>query len=489
MILEFHNKARKILVIGDVMLDAYWLGSVNRISPEAPVPVLAVKKKTHVPGGAANVALNCSKLGANVQLVGVVGADAAATQLRDALCSSPNKIEFSAVQDASRPTTLKTRIVSGGQQIVRIDEEVSATLSSEIEKSTISACLEALATHPEVIVISDYGKGVVTQRLCSEVIKHARNLNIPVLVDPKGSDYRKYSGATIISPNKAELALATGIALGDINGLIREGQKLCETLNCANIVFTRSEEGISLLGTSTHEHFPATAREVVDVCGAGDAVISTLAVALAHGRSTVDAVWIANVAGGLAVQKFGTAAISLQELNSECALLTQKNQTGKIKSLETISVLLERWRSNGEKIVFTNGCFDLFHVGHLKLLESCKALGTKLVVGLNSDASVSRLKGPQRPVVPHEQRAQVLSGLEAVDAVVMFEEDTPLNLIKEIRPNILAKGGDYTIESVVGAPFVHSYGGRVELISLVDGVSTSSLVSRIAERYVESRGQ
>ena len=233
--LESKDKAPKILVIGDVMLDAYWLGSVTRISPEAPVPVLAVKKKTYVPGGAANVALNCSKMSAEVQLAGIVGADTAATQLCEALCKSSNNIDFSAIQDDSRPTTLKTRIVSGGQQIVRIDEEVSAALSSEIEDKTLVACLKSLAKHPDVIVISDYGKGVVTHRLCSEIIKKAKNLNIPVLVDPKGSDYRKYTGATVISPNKSELAQATGVAAGDINGLIREGQKLCETLNCANI--------------------------------------------------------------------------------------------------------------------------------------------------------------------------------------------------------------------------------------------------------------
>ncbi|NBW82439.1 D-glycero-beta-D-manno-heptose 1-phosphate adenylyltransferase [bacterium] len=294
----------------------------------------------------------------------------------------------------------------------------------------------------------------------------------------------KYSGATILSPNKSELAQATGIAASCIEQLISEGQRLCEKLQVDHVVFTRSEEGISLLSSTEHDQFSATAREVVDVCGAGDAVISALAVGLAQGMSTKEAVWLGNAAGGLAVQKFGTAAIPLSELEAECArLLNNDDQLGKVKSLDSLQPILSGWRSRREKIVFTNGCFDLFHVGHLKLLEACKAQGTKLIVGVNSDASVSRLKGPQRPVVPHEQRVQVLAGLEVVDAVVVFEEDTPLGLIEAIKPDILAKGGDYTVETVVGAPFVHSYGGEVKLIPLVDGISTSALVNRITQRH------
>lgn len=472
----------KVLVIGDLMLDAYWIGNVSRISPEAPVPVLSVKKKNHVLGGAANVALNCKMLGMDVSLAGVVGNDDTAKTVQNLLKN--NGIHADCVMtDTTRPTTLKTRIVATGQQIVRIDEENGAALGHATEEVLVNSLRNAVEGCPDIIVISDYGKGVVSSKLAQEVIALAQKKDIPVLCDPKGSDYSKYSGATIVSPNRSELALASQTTENDLHKLISAGQRMCEELGISNIVFTRSEEGISLLTSSSHSHFPATAREVVDVCGAGDAVISGLAFAISCGTGLEAAVYLGNVAGGLAVQKFGTSAISCEELLLECSRLQNAQWKTKSLNFEAAKVQIAQWKAAGEKVVFTNGCFDLFHVGHLKLLEACKALGTKLIVGVNSDSSVRRLKGEMRPVVPQEQRVQILAGLEAVDCVVIFEDDTPLKLIEAFKPDILAKGGDYTVSTVVGSEFVISNGGRVELIPLVAGISTSSLVERIKERH------
>lgn len=479
--IKFKNKTHNVLVIGDVMLDSYWLGTVSRISPEAPVPILTVNKKDFVLGGAANVASNCSKMNCFVELIGVTGNDLNAIQFTELVKNTSNNIELSLIIDNSRPTTLKTRIVSGGQQIVRIDEETSIPISSVIEEQAIKKCLEAILKKPDVIVISDYGKGFVTNYLCSKIIKEAKSLNIPVLVDPKGSDYQKYQGATLLSPNKLELSLVTKIPVHKTEELIYQGQNLCKALDCKNIVLTRSEEGISLLGEQTHCYYAATAKNVVDVCGAGDAVISALAVGLAHGLSIEDAVWTANVAGGLAVQKFGTSAVSIEELQAECAVLSNQHLNQKIHLNDSVYNLINFWHSKNETIVFTNGCFDLFHIGHLKLLESCKKFGTKLIIGINSDSSVSSLKGPKRPIVAQEQRAQILASLEIVDLVIIFDEDTPIEIIKNTKPHVLVKGGDYQAESIVGASFVSSYGGKVEIVPLIEGISTTNIINKIID--------
>ena len=467
-----------ILVVGDVMLDRYLWGKVERISPEAPVPVMHLENETLAAGGAANVAWNLVSLGATPLLIGLIGNDPDGDTLAAMLQQSAIHVRH-AVR-GTRRTTVKTRIVGGHQHIARIDAEDNSAARAQEEAALIAAAQNAFTEHTcTAVLISDYGKGVVTERYCQFLIEEANRRGIPVLVDPKGWDYRKYRHATTLCPNRTELAQAVGGGKLDLDTLLSKGAELRDKLHLKFLVATLSEQGIALVDAKT-EVFPAQTREVFDVSGAGDTVISTLTAAIAAGMDPRDAVMLANIAAGVVVGKIGTVPISAQELLEEIAAEENRSHLQQhIYQRTDLEPLVLQWKQQGERIVFTNGCFDLLHVGHIRLLQEAKALGTKLVVAINSDASVQRLKGPERPIVKEHDRAEILSHLSSVDAVTVFDEDTPLETIQVVRPQILVKGSDYTEATVVGADLVKSWGGRVHLIPIVDGFSTTGTVKKI----------
>ncbi len=480
----FHN--RRVLVVGDLLLDRYLWGAVERISPEAPVPVVRVDHKTHAAGGAANVAANLSALGCQVSLAGVVGADEDGRQLLALLHTLG--IETPAVLSwPDRPTICKTRILGGRQQILRLDVEKTGELHSEL-KSLLQCKILAQVSGCSAVILSDYGKGVLDESVCQAVIRRARELSIPTFVDPKGRDYGKYSGCDVISPNRLELAAATSSDSGELELLLEKGQQLRSDLGVAHLVVTLSELGITLLEPSGIHRFPALAREVFDVSGAGDTVIATMGAAVAAGMNLHDAIRLANLAAGIVIGKLGTVPISKDELLAALASGGETSQAEKICTSETLLKRAAQWRVAGQRIVFTNGCFDLLHVGHLALLEQAKREGDCLIVALNTDRSVRALKGPSRPIISEEARARIVAALPCVDAVVLFDEETPLNLIRAVRPNVLVKGGDYEEDEVVGAHDMKSWGGRVALIPLLEGSSTTAILKRaIASLREDSR--
>ncbi len=471
----------KVLVIGDIMLDRYIHGDVERISPEAPVPVLRHARRYERAGGAANVAMNLAGLGCQAILSGFWGNDAEQAELA-AILSRAN-IDTVGVVTSSLPTISKTRIVGRTQQLLRLDIE-SRDTPPAAEASDLQQRATDLVAKVHAVILSDYAKGALTAALCEAVIRAARSANIPILADPKTPDFSKYNGATTVCPNLGELSAATGIPAHRIDDLLAAGQALVPEHDFKFLTVTMSEKGISVLrpaaaGNTGIYHSPARAREVFDVSGAGDTVIATLAASLAAGLQIETAVELANLAAGIVVSKVGTVPIARNELVG--ALTPSSNITAgeKILDLERIKLRVAEWRASGETIVFTNGCFDLLHVGHITLLEDCRRFGSKLVLGLNADASVCRLKGPTRPIVSERERARVMAALAAVDAVVLFEEDTPLELIRALKPNVLVKGGDYTIETVVGHEDVLANGGRVEIIPTVEGFSTTNIVKKL----------
>ncbi len=472
----------RVLVIGDLMLDCHLRGEVSRISPEAPVPVVRTTGRLWSPGGAANVAANLATLGVTVELAGCTGDDDARERLLGLL--QKESIGTTAVVAApDRATIVKTRIIGGHQQMLRIDDEDRHPVSTSVRTALLAAIDVALARSPTAVVLSDYAKGVCDDATCRHVIAAARSRGIPVLVDPKGTDWARYTGATTITPNTAELVAATGIAAGDHPRLVIAGQALRERLGLAFLTFTRGEHGISLLQADGEFSVPATAQEVFDVSGAGDTVIAVLAASFAALGTQVDvreAVRLANLAGGVVVGKVGTVPIQRDDL-LEC--LDQQpglSHLDKVCDRSMAAVRCRRWREAGETVVFTNGCFDLLHAGHVSLLEQARRAGDRLVVGLNSDASVRALKGPTRPLNSEGDRGHVLAALAAVDAVVVFDEATPLELITALRPKVLVKGADYREDQVVGGPEVKSWGGRVHLIDLVAGRSTTNTIARMS---------
>lgn len=467
-----------VLVVGDIMLDQYAWGKVERISPEAPVPIIKLENETLAAGGAANVARNLAGLGASAVIVGMIGNDDGGRKLITLLESDAIQAQY--IVRAQRRTTVKTRIVGGHQHIARIDSEESAAIGEQEEKILIAALQLAFEENRfGAVVVSDYGKGVVSERVSQYAISEARRRNTPVFVDPKGWDYQKYHSATALCPNRSELKQAVGGGTDDLEGLLRQGLQLASKLDLKFLIVTLSEQGIALVGKET-EIFPAQTREVFDVSGAGDTVIATLAAGVAAGLDTRDAVMLANIAAGVVVGKIGTVPISARELAQEIELNENRRQSReRLYSRPELVDLVLQWKKRGDRVVFTNGCFDLLHVGHIRLLQEAKTLGTKLVVAINSDASVQRLKGSERPIVKERDRAEILSHLSSVDAVTIFDEDTPLDVLLAVRPQILVKGGDYTEATVVGAEEVKSWGGRVQLIPLVDGFSTTKTVQKI----------
>lgn len=466
------NFTPKIMVIGDLMIDHYLWGSCERISPEAPVQVVDIAKETTVLGGGGNVINNLKALGADVSVSGVIGDDENGIELINLLKNIGVDVGGIIVQNG-RKTSKKSRVIAASQQILRYDKESK----EEIEKSSVEKILSSLLeTVPgfDALILSDYGKGVLTDELCQGVIKLCNKAGVKVLVDPKGSNYGKYNGAYLLTPNKKEAMLATKIEIKDKSSLKEALLKMKKEADLAISLITLSEDGIAVYDNKM-KVFPTVAKEVFDVTGAGDTVIASIAFALSAKKNIEEACKFANLAAGVVVGKIGSATVTLDEIEEYEALLHKSTSEAHIKSFEEIKAVVERYRANGKKVVFTNGCFDILHVGHVKYLQIAKSFGDVLIVGLNSDASVSRLKGPSRPVNIAEDRAYLLAALEAVDFVVPFEEDTPYELIKMIKPDTLVKGGDYEGKSVVGTEFA----GELKLVDFVDGKSTTKTIEKI----------
>jgi D-beta-D-heptose 7-phosphate kinase/D-beta-D-heptose 1-phosphate adenosyltransferase len=473
----FHSA--RVLVLGDVMLDRFVYGSVERISPEAPIPVINVERVADMPGGAANVARNVAAMGARAILLGVVGDDAWAGDLRAQIGAAP-EIMAELIVDASRHTTVKTRYVADGQQVMRADRESRAALDADVERRLVAAFTRAL-DGTGVILLSDYAKGVLSESVTRAVIDAATRAQKIVIVDPKAKDFAKYRGATLIKPNRLELQVACGRPCSTQDEIIAGARQVLAQNICGTLVVTRGKDGISVIGADgTAVHLPTAARQVFDVSGAGDTAMAVLALGLAAGGRIVDAAELANAAAGLAVGKRGTATVSTGEMIAETQATGAGQDQSKVFSLESVLHLVGRWRDQNLKVAFTNGCFDLLHPGHIALLEFARRSADRLIVGLNADSSVRRLKGANRPVQSEVARATVLAAIKSVDAVVIFPEDEPLDLIDRISPDVLVKGADYQRNEVIGATLVESRGGRVVLAPLVPGHSTANTVQRAA---------
>jgi D-beta-D-heptose 7-phosphate kinase/D-beta-D-heptose 1-phosphate adenosyltransferase len=468
----------RVLVIGDLMLDQYLWGEVNRISPEAPVPVLRSVRRTCVAGGAGNVAMNLAGLGVQVALAGFIGGDPDGEAFRGLLTDAAIPLDLLCPWD--RPTISKTRVMAGRQQLMRLDVETPEAPSAREIATLIQHALRGLE-QADSVILSDYAKGSLPEPVCQAIIGEARKRNVPVLVDPKGSDFTKYRQATTICPNLQELSVCTGVPARELDELFARGRALLAQLAVESLTVTMSERGIHVLRPLPENdlHASAQAREVYDVSGAGDTVIATLAAAAAARLDPESAIQLANVAAGIVVGHVGTAPVDraslLAILSNELTLSTQE----KVVDRAALVARAAQWRARGETIVFTNGCFDLLHIGHITLLEDSHRMGDHLVIGINSDASVRRLKGPARPIVGEKERARILAALASTDAVVVFEEDTPLATIEALRPDVLVKGGDYTESTVVGAEQVRSWGGRVAIVPTVAGFSTTNIVNRM----------
>jgi len=480
---SFFEKAASVraLVIGDLMLDEYLWGRAERISPEAPVQVVEVTREDLRLGGAGNVVHNLAALGCQVAVCSVIGSDENGSLLRRAFEAKGVGLE-GLFEDPERRTSKKTRVIAANQQIVRIDRETKSVIGACCEKGILDY-LSARLGDFNVIVVSDYLKGVLTPSVLSAVCRAGRDLGIPVVVDPKGSDYGKYRGATLLTPNRKEAEIASGIAITDLDSLERAAQGLLGELDLDALLITRSEAGMSLFPSKGDSvHIPTVAREVFDVTGAGDTVISVLSLGLACGLPLPEAARIANVAAGIAVGKLGTSTVSPEEIVAEVGHKV-KDSDSKIKNLDVLAHIIAQERSRGRQVVFTNGCFDLLHVGHVKYLQKARGLGDLLVVGLNTDASVRRLKGESRPLIEESERAHILAALDCIDFVVLFDDDTPLKVIEALAPAVLVKGGDYNLDEVVGREVVEAAGGRVELVQFVDGRSTSRIIEKILASY------
>ena len=463
-----------VAVLGDLMLDETWTGEVSRVAPEAPVPLLNLTGMSRRAGGAGNVVENLSALGARVIALGAVGPEEEGTWLARRLTTLPGA-RGTIVADRRRTTPVKRRMVSDGRQMLRVDQEIAAGLSPEAEAGLLAAALAAVE-EADVLLVSDYAKGTLTPGITSAVLTAARRRGIPALVDPKGRDYGRYRGAAMVTPNRKELEAVSGETARDLVAVAALGERLREELAADALLVKLSEEGMLLLEKGRAPHrIRARAREVFDVTGAGDTVLAALGVALGAGLDHPAAAEVANRAAGCAVARVGTAPVHWADLLEGLTAAPEE----KLLSRAHLGAVCATLRRAHRRVVFTNGCFDLLHPGHIRLLAEARKLGDFLVVGLNSDASVRKLKGPERPILGERDRAQVLGGLDAVDFVVLFEEETPERLIEVLRPDVLVKGGDYTEATVVGAPLVRSYGGTVALIPLVPGNSTTSMVSRM----------
>lgn len=471
-------KSARVLCIGDVMLDHYVYGQVDRVSPEAPIPVLWIEREMRSLGGAGNVLRNLRALGAASSFISVVGNDDAGREI-GRLVEAQDGAEAHVLVQPQRTTTVKTRYIAGNQQLLRADRECAVPLDPYIREDLLRLARELVADN-SVVVISDYAKGVLTEGMALEIIRAACEAGARVVVDPKGGDHIRYRGADLVKPNRRELAHATGMPVATDNDIVAASRALIERCGFRAVLASLGAEGSVLVSADGEVHIQrAEVREVYDVSGAGDSVVATVAAALSVGVSLADAARLANVAAGIVVGKVGTAvayaseliaALNGRDLHAADKLVPRSHALG----------LVARWRRNGLRIGFTNGCFDLLHPGHVAMLGQAKAACDRLVVGLNSDASATRLKGPRRPIQSESERAAILASLAAVDLIVMFEEDTPIELIRDIRPQLLVKGEDYRLDEVVGAEFVKNAGGEVLLAKIVPGYSTTATIARLA---------
>ena len=471
-------RAQRVIVLGDLMLDRYITGDVERISPEAPVPVLKVAEEIETPGGAANVAQNIRALGSRVTLIGVTGRDPEGKRLRQTLRETGIGTG-GMVTDASVNTTVKTRLMSSNQQIARVDYETRAPISPIAEKAIMAKLEKAIkGGKSDALIISDYAKGALTDNVLSHAIQLSKKTGILTVVDPKGDDFRKYRGADAITPNKRETETASGIEITDNRTLASAARKVLKLTHTGCVLITRGRDGITYLSKSGKPvTVQSVAKEVYDVTGAGDTVVSTFTLAFAASGALKESVQIANAAAGISVGRLGASQVTAKELTAHFE--NPDSSESKILPADALSKRLTAHRSRGDKVVFTNGCFDLFHTGHLKLLTEAAKLGDVLVVAINSDSSVRKLKGSGRPFVKEEARAKLLSALDCVSYLTAFSEETPLNLIKKLKPDVLVKGGDYKARDVVGGDVVRSTGGTVKIIPLIEGVSTTSLAGKI----------
>ncbi len=476
---------RRVLCVGDVMIDRSIYGEVKRISPEAPVPVVRVTHETSELGGAGNVVRNLAVLGARCAFVTAVGDDRAGRQVGD-LLGQLSDIEPYLRVSRRRETTIKNRFFSlDGHHLLRADRETVLALSPE-GIADLTRSVTAQMNDIDAVILSDYGKGVLRGGLAEAVIAAARKAGKPVVVDPKGADYTRYSGATVITPNRSELADATGLSVDGDAAIVAAAESLRQKFNIGSVLVTRSGEGMTLLSGKDVHHLAAETREVADVTGAGDTVVATLTLALAGGAALPLAARLANVAAGIVVGRHGTAVATADDIGTALRHTGFANADQKVAGLtDAISRVME-WRRLGLKVGFTNGCFDLLHPGHISLLRQARAACDRLVVGLNSDASVKRLKGPERPVQNESARAAVMASLSAVDLIVIFGEDTPLALIEALRPDVLVKGADYARAQVVGGDIVESYGGRVVLAELVPSQSTTATIAAMKSSKAKS---
>lgn len=475
-----HFPAARVLVLGDVILDRYVIGNAQRLSPEAPIAVLRPTQKRSTLGGAANVALNIATLGGQTRLIGVVGDDPAGAEMA-ALAREASGIDCQFIIAPNRPSTAKTRFIAGAHQLLRLDEEVTEPLAPATAAAVLDR-FEAALDWAQVVVLSDYAKGVLSDDVLAAVLSKAQAHERTVIADPKRADFSAYRGATILTPNEHEVRLATRIDAEQDVEADRAGRVALEATGGQAVLVTRSAKGLTLVRRNRAAmHLPTRARDVADVSGAGDTLVAALAVALAAGAPLPDAAMLANLTAGISVAKPGTATVSADELLGTLHLEDLVATDRKVMTRDVATMQAAAWRAKRLKVGFANGCFDLIHPGHVRLLSEARAACDRLVVALNTDASVKRLKGPTRPVQSETARATVMASLAPVDLVVLFDEDTPYELIRTLRPDVLVKGADYTEEQVVGGDLVRSWGGRVLLVNLKEGHSTSGTIRRMTD--------
>jgi D-beta-D-heptose 7-phosphate kinase/D-beta-D-heptose 1-phosphate adenosyltransferase len=470
-----------ILCVGDVMLDRFLSGDIERISPEAPVPVIRVRDTREMLGGVGNVASNIASLGGRAVLVGLIGDDEPGAHLRRLVAANP-RVTAALVETRHRPTICKTRFVAGRQQVVRADDESRDKLRAD-EEAALIAALDAHLADVQAVILSDYGKGVLSAGLVAHTIEAARARGVKVFVDPKTDDFAYYRGAFCITPNAKEFATAARAPVGTEADIEAAARRMMAAADLSAILVTRSEKGMTLVEPGATSSVSARAREVFDVSGAGDTVIATLALSYADSRTLVQAMNIANAAAGVVVSKLGTATADIAEVLHELSAqdTLEPGATPGLTKLEAAQALTARWRAQGFSVGFTNGCFDILHPGHVSLLAFARGQCDRLIVALNTDESVARLKGPTRPVNSLAQRAQVMAAIRHVDAVVAFGEDTPFELISALVPDVLVKGSDYSVDNIVGADVVRAAGGRVVLAELVPGQSTTGIIAKMRE--------
>ncbi len=473
-------KSAHVLCIGDIMLDSFVYGTVNRISPEAPIPILSVERETKMVGGAGNVVRNVAALGGIAHLSTVIGDDAAGETIK-ALLNADGVATPGIMTAKNRTTAIKTRFLAGNHQLLRTDQEILDPIDDATIEQIITKAKSAMESCGSV-VISDYGKGVLLPKVIAGIIEAAKASHKPVIIDPKGTDFSRYRGADLVTPNTKELAEAVGRPLMSEDEIIKAAQELVSEHALGAVLVTRSHEGMSLIEAGgAIQHLSAQAREVYDVTGAGDTVVAAIATGLAAGNSLIDAATMANICAGIVVGKMGTAACYVADLNAAIHHQSLSEAESKVLGLDQLRARVSKWQAAGHKVGFTNGCFDLLHPGHISMIKQSRKACDRLVIGLNSDRSVRELKGEDRPIQNETARATILASLAHVDAVVIFSDRVPLKVIEAIKPDIYVKGADYTIEQLPEAEIVHGYGGKIILADLKEGQSTTNTISKLSK--------